>query len=60
MIMPGGGVRSENIERILQSTGACEIHSSLGASDLKCSGTQQSGLFEARVRKFKDALKMLP
>jgi copper homeostasis protein len=59
VIMPGGEVRSENIERILRSTGAREIHSSLGASDPKSSGTQQVGLFEARVRKFKDALKML-
>jgi copper homeostasis protein len=56
VIMPGGGIRSENVERILRSTGAREIHTSLGASDAKSSGTRQMPLFEARVRTFKHSL----
>jgi len=59
VIMPGGGVRCANIERILRSTGAREIHTSLGASDPKFGGTHQAGLFEEIVREFRGALEML-
>jgi copper homeostasis protein len=32
-IMPGGGVRANNIRRILRQTGAREVHTSLGTAD---------------------------
>jgi copper homeostasis protein len=57
VIMPGSGVRCENVERILRSTGAREIHTSLGASDPTAAGARQTALFETRVRKFKRVLE---
>jgi copper homeostasis protein len=60
-IMPGGGVRAGNVQRILQSTGAREIHTSLVVSESKGrQGSRRPGKrserdaaeFEARVRKF--------
>ena len=63
VIMPGGGIRSVNIERILRSTGTREIHTSLDGSkpkssdtagrDMKLSAGLPADWFEERVRKFK-------
>jgi len=63
VIMPGGRIRSVNVERILRGTGAREIHTSLDGSGSK-SGNTDGGelkldlgtpahLFEERVRQFK-------
>ena len=56
VIMPGGGVRSENVERILRSTGAREIHTSLGVSDPKSRSARDITFFAEEVRRFKQAL----
>jgi len=63
VIMPGGGIRSVNIECILRGTGAREIHTSLDRSgpessniherELKLNPCTPTGLFEERVRQFK-------
>jgi copper homeostasis protein len=63
VIMPGGGVRPENVESILRTTGAREIHTSLDGTrsksskttghDVKLSPDLPASLFEERVRKFK-------
>jgi len=49
-IMPGGGVRLENLEAILGRTGAQEIHTSLDGSLIS------PALFEGRVRELIRAL----
>lgn len=54
VIMPGGGIRSDNVERILQTTGAREIHSSLGGSQ---PNSIDAASFEERVRKFRSAVE---
>jgi copper homeostasis protein len=49
-IMPGGGVRANNVEHILRETGAQEIHTSLGVP--ATAGNEGSDdEFEARVRE---------
>jgi len=52
-IMPGGGGRIDNVEPILRQTGAREIHTSLGVSNVDAAG------FEGMVRKFKQRLDPL-
>jgi len=59
-IMPGGGVRSDNVGRILRSTGAREIHSSLGASDTKSRSARDMIFFAEEIRQFKSALEARP
>ncbi|MGA7906692.1 MAG: copper homeostasis protein CutC [Candidatus Sulfotelmatobacter sp.] len=58
VIMPGGSIRASNVRRILQQTGAREVHTSLGTS--REPGNHNPALpeadrtleeFEARVRK---------
>jgi copper homeostasis protein len=65
VIMPGGGVRANNIERILRETGAREVHSSLatnsqresgGASNRARSTAHQAAQFEAKVRKLRSLM----
>ncbi len=48
-VMPGGGIRLNNLEKILLATGARELHSSLGRS----SGLDAVSRFEAQVEDFK-------
>jgi copper homeostasis protein len=48
-IIPGGGVRAENLKEILEITGATEIHSGLGT--VLPYGTGENSAFEAAVRK---------
>jgi copper homeostasis protein len=70
VLMPGGGVRASNVERILRGTGAREIHTSLDASHPKSRATTgcgtkidpglPAGLFEERVRRFKCELGKVP
>lgn len=55
-IMPGGGVRSDNVGQILRSTGAREIHSSLGASDSKSQTARDMTLFTEEIWQFKRAI----
>jgi copper homeostasis protein len=50
VIMPGGGIRSVNVERILPTTGALEIHTSLDGS---ATPRPDPANFETRVRDFK-------
>lgn len=67
VIMPGGGIRNVNVERVLRGTGAREIHSSLDGAGIRSSDTAGSDgnltsgsgadLFEERVRKFKLAVE---
>jgi copper homeostasis protein len=64
-IMPGGGIRASNLERILSQTGAKEIHTSLSSprkhanhhSEVKqeahTSRDRNDVAFETRVRKFR-------
>jgi copper homeostasis protein len=69
VIMPGGGIRSVNIERILRGTGAREIHTSLDGSGPKSGNTDErelklnpgspADLFEERVRQFKCEVEKL-
>jgi copper homeostasis protein len=54
VIMPGGGIRHGNVERILQ-TGVREIHTSLKAPNNQIDATQ----FESTVRQFKQLLETL-
>lgn len=56
VIMPGGGVRSENADRILRSTGATEIHTSLGLSDPRSRSARDIPFFAEEVRRFKQTL----
>jgi copper homeostasis protein len=51
VIMPGGGVRANNIERLLRETGAREVHSSLETNSSRVVN------FEARVRKLRSLMK---
>jgi copper homeostasis protein len=73
VIMPGGGIRRVNIERILRGTGAREIHTSVDGSrpkssdtagrDMKLSPGIPADLFEERVRKFKrevERVRLIP
>jgi copper homeostasis protein len=54
VIMPGGGIRSDNVEHMLQTTGAREIHSSLRGSQPNLIAPAS---FEERVRKFRVAVE---
>jgi copper homeostasis protein len=65
IIMPGGGVRAQNVQHILEETGASEIHSSLGikqsgasrlTSDSKIQSSNSSE-FERRAREIRDILE---
>jgi copper homeostasis protein len=49
IVMPGGGIRSENVSGLLRSTGAREIHSGLGTA-LKY-GSEDVAKFGTEVRK---------
>jgi len=60
-IMPGGGIRAENVHQILEMTGAREVHTSLVCTSAEfeprsqCKGkfaVKDSEEFEARVRNF--------
>ncbi len=63
VIMPGGGIRASNVQRILCHTGAREIHTSLSTPRKPTSHNSELGEgtrrdhdaaeFEARVRKFR-------
>lgn len=63
VIMPGGGIRASNIERILSQTGAREIHSSLSRPRQSTNhshkpvermlGNRNAAEFEGRVRNFR-------
>jgi copper homeostasis protein len=66
VIMPGGGIRINNIEHILQTTGAREVHSSLGMPEQKNqrlqasrkTGYDQTSIeFEARVRTLRSLIE---
>jgi copper homeostasis protein len=49
IVMPGGGIHSENVSELLDVTGAREIHSGLGTV-LKY-GSEDVATFESEVRK---------
>jgi copper homeostasis protein len=57
VVMPGGGIRAENLMRIVKETGAGEVHSSAGALETTHSGfppQSEAGYlveFEDRVRE---------
>ena len=55
-IMPGGGVRAQNVQQILEQTGACEIHSSLGmvSGRIEESSASQSGPDSGQVADFSE------
>lgn len=65
VIMPGGGIRTSNVQRILRQTGAREIHTSLSTPRKPTNHTsdfpegnqrgrnRDTAEFEARVRKFR-------
>lgn len=58
IVMPGGGVRAENVQSLLQATRAAELHSSLGESAKKSPRSSHStetseADFEQRVRQLK-------
>lgn len=55
VIMPGGGIRAVHAARIVESTKADEIHTSLGALELDVT-PEGAALFEERVRTFRNAL----
>lgn len=68
VIMPGGGIRIANIERILRSSGAREVHTSLreftqksstGSEDMKPHSDIPAHRFEERVREFKLAMERI-
>ena len=58
-VMPAGGVRAGNVERIVGRSGARETHSSLGAHRSLGNGAP-AGEFEARVRRVRRLLDALP
>jgi copper homeostasis protein len=68
LIMPGGGVRAHNIERILRKSRAPEVHSSLRINSKRGSKISRSGSqpadhsveFEARVRKLRKMVEAIP
>ena len=72
VIMPGGGIRATNIERVLRSSGAHEVHSSLGAAGRtnqrarRASGkigmtqTRNAAEFEASVRSLRNLIDANP
>jgi copper homeostasis protein len=49
IVMPGGGIRAENITGVLQTTGAREFHSGLGT--VMGYNAQDASKFESEVRK---------
>jgi copper homeostasis protein len=57
VIMPGGGIRASHAARIVESTRASEIHTSLGGLESD-STAQGAALFEERVRSFRKALQV--
>lgn len=66
VIMPGGGVRAGNVQRVLERTGAKEIHTSLLSPTDRKDAELQAGRktstlavaqFEARVRKFVEVIR---
>jgi copper homeostasis protein len=64
-VMPGGGIRANNLLRIVKGTGAREVHSSAGALEVTNSGcATRSGAaylaaFEGRVRELRTLLDEL-
>jgi copper homeostasis protein len=67
VVMPGGGIGPGNVQRVLQKTGAGEIHTSLGMSNVATNGTSRSNdavakqtrnstEFEEKVRKVRAML----
>lgn len=71
VIMPGGGIRATNIERILRKSAAQEVHSSLSNTGktrplsrraVEKAATFETGNtseFEARVRKLRDLIETI-
>lgn len=66
LIMPGGGIRATNVQRILRRTQAKEVHTSLVVSNGKQNRVRSVGQnnlardaaqFEARVRKFTEVIQ---
>ena len=65
IIMPGGGIRAQNVQQILEETGASEIHTSLGIkqsgpSRLTSDSKVESGNaleFERRAREMREILE---
>jgi copper homeostasis protein len=69
VIMPGGGIRASNIERILIQTGAKEIHTSLSTprkhtnhhsevkQEARTSRDRSDVAFETRVRRFRQLVE---
>ncbi|HXW55909.1 MAG TPA: copper homeostasis protein CutC [Candidatus Cybelea sp.] len=60
-IMPGGGIRANNLLRIVKGTGAREVHSSAGALEVTNSGcaTRSDAVFESRVQELAKLLDEL-
>lgn len=69
-IMPGGGIRASNVQRVLRQTGAREIHTSLSTPRKPTNGSElaertrlrfdrDAAEFEARVRKFRRLIETL-
>jgi copper homeostasis protein len=55
IVMPGGGIRAENIADVLRTTGAHEFHSGLGT--VMNYNAQDVAKFEAEVRKLASQLR---
>jgi copper homeostasis protein len=55
IVMPGGGIRSENIANVLRTTGAREFHSGLGT--VMDYNAQAVAKFESEVRKLASQLR---
>jgi copper homeostasis protein len=55
VVMPGGGIRFENIAGVLHATGAREFHSGLGT--VMDYNAQDSATFESEVRKLASQLR---
>ena len=53
-LMPGGGIRPENLRAIVQTTGAAEFHS--GLSRLRLNGSVNLAQFESAVRELASGL----
>jgi len=69
IIMPGGGINTKNVARVMRLTSASEVHASLGGSDKLAFGSSSRGnshpapgagngleVFEEKVRKLANAI----